>query len=197
MSVGFEGSVLVLNKFYLPINMISVKRAFVILYKDTGEILDEVDSQIRPFSFNEWIDFSADRNGDRDYVRTIRHRIAIPRIIRLTRCFSMPKYEVKLTKKNVLLRDGYKCQYCNKGYQLNKLTIDHIIPKSKGGKSVWTNIVTACMNCNLKKGGRLPWEVGMKLLRSPSAPHTNPLLSQKLRNGNYKVWGYFLNNADI
>lgn len=186
-----DGSVLVLNKFYLPINIVTVRRAFAILYKDESEVLDEVDEVVKPFTFNEWIRYSFTLNGEREYVRTIRFRIAVPRVIRLLRCMSIPKYEVKLTKKSILQRDGHTCQYCGKKYQMNKLTIDHIIPRSKGGKTSWTNMVTACVNCNLRKGRRLPWEVGMKLIKSPSAPPSNPVISQKIRNKDYKIWSYF------
>jgi 5-methylcytosine-specific restriction endonuclease McrA len=116
----------------------------------------------------------------------------VPRVIRLYECGSMPKHEVKFTKRNVLVRDNHRCQYCGKKYAASKLTVDHVVPRSRAGRSNWTNVVTACMDCNTRKGGRLPWEVGMKLMRQPVIPRKNPVILDKVTQVRYKIWLSFV-----
>lgn len=189
-------SVLVLNRFYSAINVISVKRAFVLFYKDFVEALDFYNDQLVNFNLNGWISHSEMRlkfpTDHEQFVRTAKLVFMIPRVIRIRNCQEQPKHEVKFTKKNVLVRDGHRCQYCGKRYQASKLTVDHIVPKSRGGRSVWTNIVTACHDCNIRKGGKLPWEVGMKLTRQPTVPRRNPLIMGKVEQSPYQLWRMFL-----
>ncbi len=193
---ALSASVLVLNRFYSAINVISAKRAFVLLFKDLVEALDYHDEQLLNFKLPDWIEHSEKRlvgvKDHEQFVRTPRCVFMVPRVIRLRNCQEQPKHDVKFTKKNVLVRDNHKCQYCGKRSQASKLTVDHIIPKSRGGRSVWTNIVSACHDCNIKKGGKLPWEVGMKLSRQPTVPRRNPLIMDRIDQSQYKMWGLFL-----
>lgn len=135
--------VLLLNASYEPLNICSFRRAIVLLIKNKAEALEHTD-------------------------KYITKNILWPTVIRLRYYVKIPCKEVSLTRQNVLHRDNYTCQYC--GVARQNLTIDHIIPKSKGGTDDWTNIVTACNKCNTKKGDRTPNEAGINLLKIPRRP---------------------------
>jgi 5-methylcytosine-specific restriction endonuclease McrA len=101
-------------------------------------------------------------------IRSMQSRYPWPSIIRLSHFVSVPYKKVVLTRKNILRRDGYKCAYCGRGDLT--LTIDHIVPKARGGDDSWENLVSACTNCNNKKGDRTPGEAGLSLLVRPFKP---------------------------
>jgi 5-methylcytosine-specific restriction endonuclease McrA len=140
--------VLVLNATYEPINVCTVRRAVVLLLKDKAEVIEHAG----------WDLHSA--------TRTI-HR---PVVIRLVSYVRIPRdtHRRKITRRAVFARDGWTCQYC--GSRAN-LTVDHVIPRSKGGASTWENIVASCAPCNRRKGDALPRQVGMRLLRQPRMPN--------------------------
>lgn len=194
-------SVLVLNRFYSPINVVTARRAFILLYKESAEALDALDESFRPYRMADWIHLSARRYGEgrggMEFVRTPRFAVLVPRIIRLISCTCLPKHDVKFTKRNVLVRDGHRCQYCGRRQPASRLTVDHVVPRSRGGRSSWTNVVAACMTCNTRKGGKLPWEVGMRLLRPPGVPRRNPILQERLCQSRYSVWRSFLKEPSI
>ncbi len=139
--------VLVLNNTFEPINITKIKRAISLLYLDKAELLEKYDFKIRSPSTS----------------------IDAPSVIRLKYYVKIRRREIPLTKKNILKRDHYTCQYCGK--KGGNLTIDHVIPKQLGGEDTWENLVCACAECNAKKGGRTLEEAGMKLLKKPSKPH--------------------------
>ena len=142
-----RGRVLVLNATYEPINVCTVRRAVVLLLKDKAEVIEH----------GEWDLHSA--------TRTI-HR---PVVIRLVTYVRIPRdtHRRKITRRAVFARDGWACQYCG---SRSNLTVDHVVPKSKGGASSWENIVASCAPCNRRKGNSLPRQVGMRLLRQPRTP---------------------------
>jgi len=111
-------------------------------------------------------------NG-RGYIRTVRTQVPVPSIIRLRYIVRRPYPQVKLTRREIFRRDNYTCQYC--GRKSSRLTIDHVVPRERGGQTVWTNVVTACPECNQRKGNRTPQEAHMRLLR-PQAPPPNTAL---------------------
>jgi len=192
-------SVLVLNRFYAPINVVSARRAFILMYKENAEAIDTVDTGFTAYRITAWIGLSGSRYGSdgarMEFVRTPRYAVMVPRIIRLFSCASQPKHEVKFTKRNVLVRDGHRCQYCGRRQPASRLTVDHVVPRSRGGRSTWTNVVAACMECNTRKGGKLPWEVGMKLVRPPGVPRKNPAILDKVRLERYRVWQSFVRDS--
>jgi 5-methylcytosine-specific restriction endonuclease McrA len=142
--------VLVLNLNYEPINVCDVRRAVVLLGKGKAELLE---------------------NG-RGEIHTPTFTLTIPSVIRLAYLVKRPFSGRKLSRREVLLRDRYTCQYC--GRQTKELTLDHVIPRKQGGRHTWENVVSACIPCNRKKAGRTPYEAGMRLLRQPRAPYPNP-----------------------
>ncbi len=144
--------VLVLNLNYVPVNVCTVRRAVVLLWKGKAELLE----------------------NHRGELHTVTAVIDAPSIIRLVYMVKRPFLPRKLSKKEVFLRDRFTCQYCEK--KTPDLTLDHVIPRRQNGPHSWDNVVTACNRCNLRKAGRTPVEAKMRLLRQPRAPDPNPYL---------------------
>ena len=143
-----RGRVLVLNASYEPLNVCTVRRALVLLLKEKAEVLE---------------------NGD-GVLRSETMQLDRPEVIRLVSFVKVPRdiHRRRITRKAVLARDGWTCQYC--GTTRPSLTVDHVIPRSRGGASVWENIVASCAPCNRRKGNRLPREVSMHPRKSPRPP---------------------------
>jgi 5-methylcytosine-specific restriction endonuclease McrA len=142
-----EIAVLVLNYSFEPLQFTNARRAVMLLLNGKAEAVEASPRVLRSPSVT----------------------FALPAVIRLAVYIRKPFVDrVAFNKKNILRRDGYACQYCNR--RGDRLTVDHVVPRSRGGATTWTNIVAACLRCNLKKGNRLPDEVGMRLLRQPVHP---------------------------
>jgi 5-methylcytosine-specific restriction endonuclease McrA len=139
--------VLVLNQNYEAISICNVQRAVVMLYLGKAELVASKDSR---------------------YICSVSRKLAYPTIVRLLIYIRVPYKKIVLSRKNILRRDMYRCQYCNRGDVI--LTIDHIIPKSKGGDDSWENLVAACVKCNNKKGDRSPEDAKMMLHKRPTKP---------------------------
>jgi 5-methylcytosine-specific restriction endonuclease McrA len=151
--------VLVLNTTMQPLNVTSVRRALKMLYLRKAEIIKT--------------------NGV--VVKTSRESIAVPSIIRLMKFITIPHRQIPLSRKYVLMRDRYTCQYCGKEESRN-MTLDHIIPRSRGGKSSWENLVCACRQCNNRKNNRPPEEANMALRCQPVKPTYKHLLFINAQN---------------
>ncbi len=146
--------VLLLNATYEPLIVINWKRAITLLFLGKVEVLEEYGQEIHSVSFS----------------------IKLPSVVRLLRMIKKPKTPIKFSRQNIYARDKYKCQYCGKRFPSEDLTYDHVTPKARGGGTKWTNIVTCCISCNRKKGGRTPAEARMKLIRKPFCPKWVPVL---------------------
>lgn len=138
--------VLILNQDYRALTVCSVQKAFILVYLNKAELIAEVGS-IR--------------------LHTVSENFAMPSIIRLHRYINLPYKGVMLSRQNIFKRDGNRCQYCGSSQDL---TLDHVMPRSRGGQSNWENLVTACKSCNSKKGDYTPQEAGMELARTPFKP---------------------------
>jgi 5-methylcytosine-specific restriction endonuclease McrA len=125
----------------------------------------------------------------------VNFHIAVPRIIRLLFYDRLPRTDVKFNRRNIFARDKNKCQYCGKHFPTSELSLDHVIPRTQGGKTTWENIVCACAACNVKKGGQIPREAGMKLIKKPTKPRHNPLVHVHLGHRRYRSWKQFLDHA--
>jgi 5-methylcytosine-specific restriction endonuclease McrA len=121
--------------------------------------------------------------------------IQVPRIIRLLFYNRYPNRRVSFNRRNIFARDENRCQYCGRSFATNELSIDHVVPLSRGGRSTWGNVVCACTRCNKRKGGRTPPEARMKLVRRPGEPRFNPLIRLKVRRKKYYSWKQFLDEA--
>ncbi len=193
-------SVLVLNRYYAAIRIIPARRAFRLLSKESAEAVEQEEGEYRTFDFIHWLDHSLTRHPKQQkherFIHTPNRPVLVPRIIRLLRYDKIPRRAVKLNRKNILIRDGHRCQYCGKGFPDSKLSVDHIHPRSRGGKNGWENVVTACRKCNTKKGGKLLKETRMRLLTRPRRPKSSPLLREKLDSIRYGIWRQFLRESD-
>jgi 5-methylcytosine-specific restriction endonuclease McrA len=197
---ALDASVLVLNKMFLAVHVISVRRAFCLLFKDLAEVVTHEDGQFTTYDFTSWREVSEFRaknfrQADDDWVRTANSEIQAPRVIRLLSYERVPKQTVKFNRRNIFARDGNQCQFCGKKFPMSELSLDHVIPRSQGGKTTWENIVCACVDCNVRKGGRTPKQAHMTLIRKPEKPRRSPLLSIKLTQKKYESWQTFLDNA--
>jgi 5-methylcytosine-specific restriction endonuclease McrA len=159
--------VLLLNQDYTAIATCSLHKAFVLLYLQKAEMIAE--DQI-------------------NLLRTIRQAYPRPLVIRLHRYVRMPYKGISLTRQNILRRDRNQCQYCG---STRNLTLDHLLPRSRGGQSTWYNLITACSRCNSRKGDRTPEEVEMKLSRKPYKPSLVSFLRDSIQDSDH-AWMPFL-----
>ncbi|MCA9291700.1 MAG: HNH endonuclease [Phycisphaerales bacterium] len=199
LNTSLDDKVLVLNRVYTAIRVISARRAFVMLFKQIAEVISIENGYYVNYDFESWADVAAlQRQFEPDahsWVRTSRFEIAVPKIIRLFGYDRLPRQEVKLNRRNLYARDGNRCQYCGKTFSTRELTIDHIVPRVAGGDNSWTNLVCACVPCNARKGGRTPSGAGMSLIRKPVRPRRHPAITMRLGNEKYQSWKAFLDNA--
>ncbi len=145
MKIGSKRA-LVLNQDYSPVTVCNIQKAFLLVYLKKAELV-ATDEILK--------------------LRSISKAYPFPSVIRLINYVSMPYRGVMLTRQNIFKRDGHNCQYCGSD---KDLTLDHLIPRSKGGKSSWNNLVTACKRCNARKGDNNPEASGLKLSRQPFKP---------------------------
>ena len=169
---GAVQQVLVLNASYEPLNVCSIRRAHVLVHKGKAEVVE---------------------SGDRP-LRSASRAIVWPHVIRLLAYVRVPRAVTRRISRRVLFaRDGWRCVYC--GENGGRLTLDHVVPRSRGGGSEWENVVTACAPCNLRKGDRLPEEAAMTLTRQPRPPA--PVLFIRLAAHRVpEVWRTYLPSLD-
>lgn len=184
-----EGHVLVLNRFFQAVQITSVRRAFTLLYK--GQV-KAVGKDYNTYDFENWSDIPVQPTDH--YVSTPTRNILIPHVVQLLRFDKVPRQEVKFSRGNIYLRDHNRCQYCGKRFTASELSLDHVVPISRGGHSSWDNVVCACLPCNVRKGNKLLSECEMKLIRHPARPKWHPL--HRLQGRNYPdIWKSFLDEA--
>ncbi len=138
--------VLVLNQDYTPLTVCSIQRAFLLIFLQKAELVSQFDGQ---------------------FLRTVTRHFPKPAVIRIGKYINIPYKGVELSRQNVFKRDSYQCQYCGTE---KELTLDHVLPRSRKGRSSWTNLVTACKSCNTRKGDSLPEEAGFILKAQPYKP---------------------------
>ena len=157
---GVSCSVLVLNRLYMAVHVVNVRRAFGLLCRELAEVIHLEEGTFATYSFESWREMSelrADlKQPHDDWIRAVNFEIQVPRVIRLLRFDRLPKQKLHLNRRNVLARDGHVCQYCGRHFPTHLLSIDHVVPRSRGGETTWENVVCACLACNVKKGGRSP-----------------------------------------
>ncbi len=140
--------VLILNQNFEPLSVCTVKRAVIMTYLGKAQIVETLDGYI---------------------LRSERSEIYVPSVIRLEYYVKVPVKRIMLTRKNIIKRDGGRCQYC--GRKRGQMTVDHVVPKIYGGGDTWDNLVCACHDCNNKKGHHYPDQVGLRLVRKPRRPN--------------------------
>jgi 5-methylcytosine-specific restriction endonuclease McrA len=196
---GLASSVLVLNRMYLAVHVVHVRRAVCLVFRNLAEVVHIEDGRFSNHDFDSWLEISElnslEKRPDQDWIRSINFELQAPRVIRLLSYDRLPKQSIRFSRRNIFARDGHRCMYCNRRPSANQLSIDHVLPKSRGGHTCWENVVSCCIHCNIKKGGRTPHEARMKLLRKPERPKRSPLLTMKLCNPKYASWKIFVEHG--
>ncbi|MBP6832831.1 MAG: HNH endonuclease [Deltaproteobacteria bacterium] len=182
-----SAQVLVVNRNLQAVHITTARRAFVLMFTDVARALDPAWVA---HDFESWATISP--SGDGPTVGTSRGPILIPRVLQLVAYDRMPRTTIRLTRRNIFLRDGYTCQYCARRGTPRDLNLDHVMPRSRGGPMTWENVVCSCRVCNLKKGGRTPPEANMRLLRRPVRPRWSPVLALAFSPGRPAEWEPFL-----
>jgi 5-methylcytosine-specific restriction endonuclease McrA len=159
---------LVLNATYEPVTITTARRALTLLFKGAA-VVEAVSTHT---------------------IHTAKLNIPIPDVIRLTRYRRVPRLNRSVSRKGIMLRDQFTCQFCGKKLPVGDLTLDHVLPRSRGGYSTWENLVAACYPCNNSKGDRTPQEAGMELLHQPRQITIHA--KHRLLAGDEKVWDKFL-----
>ena len=163
--------VLVLNSSYEAINICNARRALMMLLAEKADMIETAEERVHSASLN----------------------IPMPEVIRLRRYVRLPYRPIPFCRKNIMLRDGFRCQYCNTVFKADELTLDHVIPVSRGGMDSWNNVVTACKKCNHKKGNHLLDHIGMKLIHRPRKPTLPTFLHLvRLIGERREVWRKYL-----
>lgn len=180
---------LVLNRNWQPVRVATVARALLLVWKDCARVVDPND-----FQTYDWNDWSTLRPTDGEpYIQAVTIRLRVPEVVALVEYDRMPSQHVPFSRRNLFKRDRYTCQYCGCQPGGNELTIDHVIPRSRGGVSSWTNCVLACVACNHRKADRTPEQAGMKLKKKPVKPAWRPMYAaHDIRAEN---WSRFLSEA--
>ncbi|HMD54238.1 MAG TPA: HNH endonuclease, partial [Phycisphaerae bacterium] len=167
--------------------------------RNLAEVISVEGTSYLTYNIESWTEISQLKaqyeREDNDFVRTVRYELAVPRIIRLLGYDRLPRQDVKLNRRNIYARDHGTCQYCAKKFTTSELSLDHVIPRAMGGKTVWENLVCACVRCNAKKGGRTPQQAGLHLARLPHKPKRNPVINIRLGSDKYSSWKHFLDHA--
>ncbi|MHC4064159.1 MAG: HNH endonuclease [Planctomycetota bacterium] len=194
-----------LNAHYVALRVIGARRAFSLLFKQDlqdqplAEVVSLEDGRYVSYDFDDWRELSEFRREfepeKHDWVRTVRFHIAVPRIIRVLAFNKLPRQEVKLNRRNIYARDQSLCQYCGKRFKPSELSLDHVVPRSRGGTNAWDNMVCCCVRCNVRKGGRTPQEAGMRLIAPPVKPRVSPVVNMSLSKSKYSSWQQFLDHA--
>lgn len=163
-----SSTVLVLNRNFTAVQVASWEKVMCLLFQGHAEVVDE---DYRTFNFSDWSEISKlmteNPNG---FVHSPSMRIAVPSMIRLTRYDKLPQRTVRFTRKNIFEHYEYRCAYCGKKFKSKELNFDHVVPRSQGGKTNWSNIVASCFPCNTSKANRTPREAGLKMYYLPSQP---------------------------
>ncbi len=198
-SPALSASVLLLNRQYMAIHVVNVRRAFGLLLGGLAEVIHIEEGQWANYDFESWREISELKAQFKepleDWVRSINFEIQVPRVLRLVHYDQVPRQRVRLNRRNLFARDSNRCQYCGKLFVSSELSIDHVVPTCLGGKTTWENVVCACVRCNVRKGGRTPHEAGLKLVTKPIRPKRSPLLAIQLGNPKYASWKTFLDAA--
>lgn len=187
-----ERPVLVLNRYWQPVHTCSVRRSLHLLCTGNAQVVQVGgDERFKTHDLASWIGFSAS-SDEEDKIHGARIALLVPKVIVLAWYDRMPRLEVKFTRRNVFLRDQFTCQYCAKVLPEAQLNLDHVMPRDKGGRTTWDNIVTSCFRCNTRKANKLPVEAGMLPKSKPHAPRWRPLFGLQENGLADESWHHFL-----
>ena len=199
-----QRKVLVLNKKWTAVGVVSLQRAIIMLFSfdhtskgsKPGPKAEIIDEGCTPWTWEEWAMLRPE-DGE-EGIKACQGTFKIPEVIRLTKYDKMPQHKIHFSRRTIYKRDGNQCMYCGIKPGTEELTIDHVLPRSKGGLTTWENCVLACVACNSLKADKMMHEVrskkypnGMKLLTVPKKPHFDVYKGEIP----YRSWGQWLNIA--
>ncbi len=186
-----KATVLVLNRNWQAINVRTPQEAFCMMATNVATALEiEGEDHIRPVTWDEWITLPI--RDQEEAVRTVRSQIRVPTVIVAVNYAKVPKKRPKLCARAIRERDGNRCQYTGRALRPDEGSLDHVVPRSRGGKHAWENLVWSAKAVNQRKANRLPREAGLKLISVPRAPKEVPV-SVTIRNvGEIEDWKLFL-----
>lgn len=186
--------VLVLNRAWIAVHACSVRRALTLVFQDLARI---VADDFQTHDFHSWRELSQYAAGADPLIHTPNFQILVPEVIVLSHYNRMPPRTVRFNRRNIFVRDHHTCQYCGKKPPKDELTIDHVIPTSRGGGSTWENVVLACTRCNVKKGNHLPSECGMHPAVKPVKPQwlAQFVPPKPCENSSKSLWEKFVDIA--
>ena len=182
--------VLVLNRLWQAINVCSARRAVALLSCGHAQVVDEEAGDFATYGFEAWCRAPVDKREPA--IRSVTLAMRCPTIIVLTIFDRLPRKEVRFSRSHVFARDHHTCQYCRRRHERKCLTIDHVKPRQRGGKTVWTNVVCCCVDCNRVKGNRTPEEADMPLMSAPHKPRWQPFLGTQFARVYDESWHHFL-----
>ena len=186
-----DANVLVLNRSYLPIHVISVRRALSLMYRGLARAVDE---SYDTFDFERWR--RAEIRPHDDWLGIVGGVMRVPRVILLAAFDRVPRRHVRFSRSNIYARDRHTCQYCGRSEGRGQLNLDHVVPRSQGGRTSWENVVCSCVRCNRRKGGRTPNQAGMRLIRKPEKPRWTSVAGLAGRRHTYPEWRPFFSFVD-
>ena len=185
----------------MAVHVISARRALVLLYREIAEVIHVDDGVYSNYDFEAWreiSEFLATDGGDEndDWICGVGFSLQVPRVIRLNHYDKVPRQSLRFNRRNIFARDENTCQYCKRHFPQSQLSLDHVMPKSRDGKTTWENVVCSCVKCNTRKGDRTPEEANMHLARKPVKPKQSPVMKLKLDNPKYAAWRNFVQVAE-
>ena len=194
MGTGLTYKVLVLNRLWQAVNIVGVQRAFGLLLQDHAQVIYTGDGSFQVMDSAQWLELSAAEvpKDNEAYVQTVRLRVRVPKVLLLRSYDKLPVQEVRFSRDNLFERDRYRCQYCGDHFPDHKLNMDHVIPRAKGGRTSWENIVTSCIPCNTRKANRLPHQASMHLMKKPERPRWRPFISSLIDQDYDADWDHFI-----
>lgn len=191
-----DAPVLVLNRDWRPLRVVRVSEALAELF--VGKV-EAVDADFGVYDFASWTELGRLRDEfepdeKRPVVRTVREALLAPTIVRLLKMDRSNKRSVRLSRRNIYLRDDYTCQYTAQKLPASELNLDHVVPQSRGGRSTWANLVCCSIEVNTMKGNRTPAEAGLKLIREPRKPEPHEIALRATR-ARHPSWEAFVSEA--
>lgn len=187
-----DGQVLVLNRSWMAIHVTQVRRALCLLFQGHARAVHPEDFSL--LDFDDWRERIPVESATR-VVHTASMGIPVPDVILLKWFNGFIRHEVRFSRHNIFERDAHTCQYCRRRLPRAQLTLDHVVPQSRGGDDSWENLVVACLACNVKKSNRTPDEARMPLERHPKKPNWAPQLGARVPREQFAVWQKFVDTS--
>lgn len=194
MGTALKYRVLVLNRLWQAVNIVGVQRSFSLLLQDHAQVIYTGDESFQMLDSAAWLAYSVENEPEDNeaYIQTVRMRIRVPKVLLLRDYDQLPVQEVRFSRESLFERDNYRCQYCGNNFEEAHLNMDHVIPRDRGGRTSWENIVTSCIKCNSRKANRLPHQADMHLIRKPERPKWRPFISSLIGQNYDPDWENFI-----